>query len=357
MSTIERIITPQVLATTAYPVAQVSEKMVKLDAMELPSDIPPHLQDAWQAMLASTPVNRYPMAHNQTLEAKLREVFAISDTHSVLFGNGSDELIQIILWACARPDAVILAPAPTFVMYEVGAKFLGLRYIGVETHADFSLNLDAMLSAIAEHNPAVIFLANPNNPTGVQYPIAQIEVIIRASQGLVILDEAYLAYSEGSVKHLAEQYDNVLVMRTLSKTGFAGLRFGYLFGNPAWIAEFNKVRPPYNVNVLTQQAILFALTHYADIAAQTEAIKTQREHLFAQLAQWSECRVLPSQANFLLLQVPDADRWFSQLKAAGILVKNLNHAHPLLKNFLRITVSNTQENAQLFRALEKCRAT
>lgn len=356
MNTFERIITPQVLATKAYPVASVPEGMLKLDAMELPTDIPPHLRQAWIDTLATVSVNRYPPAHNEKLEQQLRSIFEIDASHDVLFGNGSDELIQIILLACARRDAVILAPAPTFVMYEVGAKFLDMRYVDVDTNADFSLDMDAMCSAIAQHNPAVIFLANPNNPTGCAYPLAQIEQIIQASRGLVVLDEAYFAYSAGTAKQFASQYDNVLVMRTLSKTGFAGLRFGYLFGRREWIEQLNKVRPPYNVNVLTQAAIGFALTHYVDIAQQAEAVKTEREKLFATLSTWKECKVIPSEANFLLLQVPDADNWFLQLKAQGVLVKYLHRAHPLLQNFLRLTVSNAQENAQLLAALEKCRA-
>lgn len=357
MSKIARIISPQVLAAKAYPVFDVPAGMLKLDAMELPTDIPEQLRGAWAQTLAEVAVNRYPPAHNSMLEANLRKTFDIPEGYGVMFGNGSDELIQIILLACARPNAVILAPAPTFVMYELGAAFLGLRYVGVPTAPDFSLDMGAMLDAVREHDPAVIFLANPNNPTGVLYPISQLEQIIQASNGLVILDEAYLTYSSGSAMALAAQYDNVLVMRTLSKTGFAGLRFGYLFGNRDWVAQLNKVRPPYNVNVLTQAAINFVLEHYEVIAQQADIIKVEREKLTAALAAWQECTVLPSQANFLLLQVPDADAWFLKLQAQGVLVKNLSHAHPMLANFLRLTVSNAQENAQLLAALEACRAT
>lgn len=355
MSNIQQIITDQVLALSPYHVAEVNDQMLKLDAMECPQAFPQHLKSAWLESIANVDINRYPKAHNRILENQLRKVFGISDQHDVLLGNGSDEFIQMITLACARKDAKILAPAPTFVMYQLSAKLMGLSYISVDLKPDFSLDMTAMIDAIREHQPAVIYLATPNNPTGIAYSLENIQRIIDESTGLVIIDEAYMPFNNCSTQCLVEYNEDVLVMRTLSKTGFAGLRFGYLFGAKTWISELNKVRPPYNVNVLTQASIEFALTHFDDVMQQCQKIIQERDRMIQLLNDWQECRVSSSQANFILLQVPDAGQWFDKLKSQNILVKNLHGVHSYLDNTLRLTVSNVKENRLLIEALEQCR--
>ncbi|SUO96612.1 histidinol-phosphate transaminase [Suttonella ornithocola] len=355
MNYIEKVISPQVREAKAYAVADIPTNMLKLDAMELPCDLPENLREKWLDRLKNVALNRYPPAVHPIIENLLKQHFNISENHDVLFGNGSDELIQIILLASIQNNRYILAPAPTFVMYELLTKFLGMQYIGVDTKSNFELDLPAMLKAIDKYQPAVIFLAHPNNPTGKTYPSSEIIQIIEKAEGLVVIDEAYLAYSEGSLKAFAEQYDNVVIMRTLSKTGFAGIRFGYLFGKKKWIHEFNKVRAPYNVNVLTQATIQFVLENYSEIVQQSYEIKEEREKIYQLLKTWDECQIFPSQANFLVLRVPNSQQWFEKLKSENILVKNLNNSHPLLENCLRLTISNHKENIQLMAALEKCR--
>lgn len=345
-----------VLSAKAYAVADVPADMLKLDAMEAPQDFPPSLRAQWLETLAEIALNRYPAAHHHALEAKLREVFAIAPEYGLLLGNGSDELIQILLFAL-RKDALVLAPAPTFVMYRMVCEFLGLRYHSIDVLPDFSLDMPAMLAAIEREQPALIFLAQPNNPTGKAYPEAEIRAILAAAKGLVVLDEAYLAFSDGSMQHLLAEYDNLLILRTLSKTGFAGLRFGYLFGAQDWVAELDKVRPPYNVNVLTQGSILFVLQHYDAIAAQSENIRQGRSRFCAALEKLKQCQYWPSQANFVVVRTPNATKWFNELKQQGILVKNLDGAHPLLANCLRLTLSNEADNQRLLQALEKIDAT
>lgn len=340
-----------VLASKAYAVAQTDAAMLKLDAMEAPQDFPAHLRDAWLQRLAAAALNRYPPARHTALEAQLRRVFSIDEDQGLLLGNGSDELIQILLTAL-RKDAAVLAPAPTFVMYGILCQWLGLRYRAVDVLADFSLDMPAMLAAIEDSRPALIFLAQPNNPTGKAYPENEIRAILAAAPGLVVIDEAYQAFSDAGMQHLLAEYDNLLILRTLSKTGFAGLRFGYLFGNREWTAQLDKVRPPYNVNVLTQASILFALEHYAEIAEQAQVIKAERAAVCAALDKLAHCRYWPSQANFVVLHCPDAVQWFEGLKAQGILVKNLHGSHPLLENCLRLTVSSAVDNRRLLAALE-----
>ena len=355
MAKIDRVITAQVRKITAYAVAPSAPDLLKLDAMESPTDFPPALRAGWYKALAEVALNRYPPARNEALEGAIRERFAISDAHGVLFGNGSDELIQMITIACAQPGAVILSPAPSFVMYRLCATILGLDYVAVDVRADFSLDMPALLAAIATHRPAVIYLATPNNPTATAYENAELQQIVEVAPGLVVIDEAYLPYSDHSAKALAESNENVLIMRTLSKTGLAGARFGYLFGARPWIEAFDKVRLPYNVNVLTQASVAYAMRHFPAIVAQCREIVIERERLYTILSRWEECRVRPSQANFLLLKVPDADVWFERLKTQGVLVKSMHGVHPLLDNCLRLTVSNEKENRRLLGALEKCR--
>lgn len=351
----QNIFSAAVLSSKAYAVAEVPADMLKLDAMELSQDLPLELRDKWLESLREVALNRYPPAKNPALEAALRQVFAIPQDCGLLLGNGSDELIQILLMAL-RKDALVLAPAPSFVMYRMVAEFLGLRYQAVDVLPDFSLDMPTMLTAIQTQQPALIFLAQPNNPTGKAYPEADIRAIIEAAQGLVVIDEAYLAYSDGSMQHLLAEYDNVLILRTLSKTGFAGLRFGYLFGGRQWTEELDKVRPPYNVNVLTQASILFALQHDAAIAAQAEAVKQGRVAFCAALARLSGCEYWESQANFVVLRVPNAAAYFAALKEKGILVKNLHGSHRLLENCLRLTLSNQADNQRLLAALEEIHA-
>lgn len=355
MNKIESVITAAVRETTAYPVPSSTPDMLKLDAMECPADFPLALRAGWLECLADVALNRYPPAHNEALEHAVRKQFAIADAHGVLFGNGSDELIQVITLACAQPGAVILAPAPTFVMYQLCARFSGIDYIGVDVREDFSLDLPALLRAIETHRPAVIYLANPNNPTGTAYENRDLQRIIDAAPGLVVIDEAYLPYSGGSAQVLSERNDNVLMLRTLSKTGFAGLRFGYLFGSRPWLEQLNKVRLPYNVNVLTQASILYVLRHFPEISAQCRKIVAERDRLYTIFSRWQECVVRPSQTNFLVLKVPDACAWFGRLEAQSVLIKNIHGAHPLLDNCLRITIGSEPENQRLLDALEHCR--
>lgn len=346
MIEIEQIIKPVVRAMSAYPVPTLPPNALKLDAMEAPSAFPEHLKSAWLAELEAVTINRYPPAHHAGIEALLRQRANIADDYGIIFGNGSDELIQIIL--LALNGGTVLAPAPSFVMYEVGAKLLGLNYVGVPLNADFSLDLKRFLEAIQTHRPKVIFLANPNNPTGTVYSHADVEAIVQNATGLVILDEAYLPYADESASHLVAKYEHLIVMRTLSKVGLAGLRFGYLYGHRAWVNELNKVRPPYNVNVLTQASIEFALKHYSELLVQTETIKSERKRFFELLKEKIE--VYPSGANFLLVRVKDATAIDKALKEQNIFIKNMSHHHDLLKNCLRITISNTEENKRFLDA-------
>jgi histidinol-phosphate aminotransferase len=346
------IIRPDVLSMTTYAVADATG-FVKLDAMENPFALPAPLAAQLGEVLAGVALNRYPEPRPAALLAKLKQVMGVPAAADLLLGNGSDEIISMIAIACAKPGAKLLAPVPGFVMYQMSAKFAQLEFVGVPHRADLTLDVDAMLAAIAEHKPAIVYLAYPNNPTGTLYADADIERIIAASQGgLVVIDEAYQPFAQESWIGRVLDYENVVVMRTVSKLGLAGIRLGYLAGAPAWLNEFDKVRPPYNVNVLTQAAAEFMLDHVDVLEAQAAQLREERAKLAAALAALPGTTVFPSAANFLLVRMPDADAAFSALLNAKVLVKNVGKMHPLLANCLRLTVGAPDENAQMLAALE-----
>lgn len=353
---VTRLIRPEIRALQAYPVADASG-MIKLDAMENPYQWPEELVSDWQQRLADCDLNRYPHPTAPEVIAGLRQAMAIPDTYDVLLGNGSDEIIQLLAMAVAQPGATVLAPEPGFVMYKMIATYLGLRYVAVNLQADFSLDVEAMIAAINTQQPALIFLAQPNNPTGNLWAEDDLHAIIQASQGIVVIDEAYLPFSSRNHLSWLDRYEHVLVMRTLSKAGLAGLRLGLLIGRPAWLHEINKLRMPYNINVLTQASATFALQHYDVLQEQCELLRQQREWLMLELERLSLI-VFPSEANFVLVRCPDhnARALFEHLQQHKILIKCLDGGHPLLDQCLRITVGKPLENRALIEALQAYRS-
>jgi len=342
----------EIRALSAYPVTKATG-MVKLDAMENPYGLSAQARADIAAAVANVPVNRYPDGAGDALKAALRRSVGLSGDVGVILGNGSDELLQILTTAVARPGAVVLAPEPSFVMYRLNALYANARFEGVALRADFTLDTDAMLAAIAREQPALVWLAYPNNPTGNLFPAADVERMLRAAPGLVAVDEAYYAFAERSFLSRVLEFPNLVVVRTVSKIGMAGLRLGYACAHPLLIAELEKIRPPYNVNALTQAVVPVLLDHGDLLAEQAAAIRRERSRLAAALAALRRVTVFPTQTNFVLIRVPDAPHWFATLREAGILVKNLDGGHPLLANCLRITVGTPAENNALIEALSR----
>jgi histidinol-phosphate aminotransferase len=281
---------------------------------------------------------------------------AVPEGQEVLLGNGSDELIQMMAMTLAQPGRKVLAPEPSFVMYKMIATFTGMDYVGVPLADDFSLDLAAMLAAIEQHQPAIVFLAYPNNPTGNLFERVAVERIIKASPGLVVVDEAYHAFAGDSFMGELGRYDNLVVMRTVSKMGLAGLRLGLLAGPKAWLGEFDKTRLPYNINVLTQVSAEFALSHREVLDGQTQQICQDREALMAALTAMEGIEPFPSRANFILFRMANADAVFAALQEQGVLIKNLSGAGGALTGCLRVTVGTPEENTAFLAALKKAAA-
>jgi histidinol-phosphate aminotransferase len=357
-----RFLRQDVQAMHAYAV-QPSEGYVKLDAMENPHRLPAPLQAELGRRLGAVALNRYPGARIDTLRQALARHARMPEGCALMLGNGSDELISLLAMACDVPPAqspdgraaTVLAPVPGFVMYEMSARLQGLAFVGVPLTADFELDAEAMLAAVREHRPALTYLAYPNNPTANLWDDGAIERIVEAVRehgGLVVIDEAYQPFASRSYLERLTRHDHVLLMRTLSKFGLAGVRLGYLIGPAALVAEIDKVRPPYNVSVLNCEAALFALEHEDEFARQAQVLRAERARLLAALRALPGATPFPSEANMVLVRVPDPAATFQGLKARGVLVKNVSGLHPLLAGCLRLTVGLPEENDQMIAALK-----
>ena len=347
---IKHVVRADVQKMSAYPVAD-SKGLIKLDAMENPFAFPAHLHAGLMERLHQVGLNRYPRPDYTALKEKLRSTYTIPSDCGIILGNGSDELIDIITKACAADGAVILAPSPGFVMYSASAMQMRVQFVGVDLLPSLELDMPAMRAAIAKHKPAMIYLAYPNNPTGNCYTTEQIEEILHLAPGLVVIDEAYQPFAIDTWMNRLPEFPQAVVMRTVSKWGLAGIRLGYMAGHSDWINQFEKIRPPYNINVLTECAALYCLDHEAVFAKQAALLSVERDTLFEALEQLPSAKPFASRANFITTRFTDGPGQFNRLKNDGILVKDLSKMHPLLANCLRLTVGSPSECAAMLASL------
>ncbi len=353
-----------VRAMSAYHV-QPSQGLLKMDTMENPFRLPLALQKALGERLGALEINRYPGERLEVLKQMLSDYAGAPEGSAVLLGNGSDEIITLLALATAQPTengrAKMIAPMPGFVMYPLSAQLQGLDFVAVQLTEDFDLDVPAMRAAIAEHQPAVTYIAYPNNPTATLWDEDKVQAVIDAVGevgGLVVMDEAYQPFASRSwiqqMKAHPERNGHVLLMRTLSKFGLAGARLGYLIGPEAIVNELDKVRPPYNISVLNCETAIFALEHADLYADQAAAIRAERQPLIDALQALDGVeKVWPSEANMVLVRVRDAGKAQAEMKARGVLVKNVSAMHPLLANCLRLTVGTAEENAQMLAAMKE----
>ncbi len=349
---IQRWVKPEVRGLRAYTVPQ-ADGLIKLDAMESPWPAPESIREEWLSVLADVEVNRYPDPDSAALKSILRQRLQIPDQCQIMLGNGSDELIQLIALLVGGPGRVFISPDPSFSMYRQICTMTGTRFAGIPLNDDFSLDADQLLDGIERHQPACVFLAYPNNPTGNCFDPVSVERVLERAPGLVVLDEAYFAFCGKTWLDSIAGCPNLLVLRTLSKSGFAGLRLGLLVGHPKWLSEMEKLRLPYNINALTQASAQFFLRHYPVFERQSAQILKNRARLSEQLTEIPGVEVFPSETNFLLIRVSsDGGQVFRDLMNKGVLVRNLHTPGARLENCLRVTVGAEEENTAFVEALK-----
>lgn len=355
-----RVIRPEVRALTAYAAPPATtQRRVKLDANESPFALGEAIRGALARelakALADVALHRYPDPSARAVREALAADLGVT-AEEIVTTNGSDEAIQLLEIAVAGPDVTVLAPVPTFVMYELGARSLGLRFAGVPLAPGFALDRAAMEAALRRERPRLVFLAWPNNPTGNLFQAEAVEAILRACLGeaceaLVVVDEAYFHYAGRTFVPRLADFPNLVVLRTLSKIGLAGIRLGMLVANRAVVDEVNKARLPYNVNALSQAAARVVLAHSDLVREQAAAILAERERLLAALAGMPFVHAYPSDANFFLMRTERSSTAVAQgLLARGILVRDFSRA-PFLENCLRVTVGTREENDAFLTAL------
>lgn len=345
-----------VLDMKAYPVIK-SSGLIKLDAMENPFSLPKELKMILASRLVETELNRYPEVNSSSLVEGLRVEFGLDKGSDVLFGNGSDELISLLCQVTASGENTVLTVAPSFVMYRISSKIARQNFMEIplvrSAIDDFSLDVDRLLACIREKSPSVIFLSNPNNPTGTLFDDQSIRTIIEgAPHSLVVLDEAYFPFSRKTWIDSLPEYSNLVVLRTFSKVGLAGIRFGCLMASRDVIAQIDKIRPPYNVNTLTQVCMRFVLDNISVFKEQVNQIIQERQKMKSALAKLN-LKAFKSEANFLTFELPQnihASEVYSRLYQSGILVKDVS-AHPMLANCLRVTIGTQDENAVFMKHL------
>ncbi|MDH4184664.1 MAG: histidinol-phosphate transaminase [Nitrospinota bacterium] len=349
----DSLIRKSILASRAYSIDHTPSPVI-LDANEAPFTPPRKLLERMLVVMAGTPMNRYP----DMTAAALRSAIAQKDgaaMEEVLLGNGSDELIFYLIMAMMEPGDRILVPTPTFVMYEVIARHMNMIPVTAPLREDWSLDMELLMKLIRENAPKIIFLATPNNPTGHKYSLADIEMIADATPGAVVVDEAYIDFSEkGSYGLLYKRRPNVIIMRTLSKMGLAALRLGYILADRAIVENVDKVRLPYNINSMTQAAAGEALLHWSEFVPLFAAVRQEREKLYSALQQTPGVKAWPSEANFILMRVENnrAEPLFQSLLEHGVRVRWFK-GHPRAGDCFRVTVGDPRENTLFLAALRE----
>ncbi len=328
----------------------MSAAPIRLDANENPFSLPDELHKEFLASLVSVPLNRYPAAGSPEVLARFAKSYRVAE-NMVMVGNGSDELIQVLCTALSA--TYVLAPVPTFAMYRICALNSGHKVLAAPLNDEFDLDLPVMLTLIDKYRPALVFLSYPNNPTGNCFSREKMETLLQQAPGLVVVDEAYGYFSGQSFLTLLGKYENLVVLKTLSKIGLAALRIGFLIAAPPLVQELNKVRMPYNLNALSQAAAGFYLDHEAVFLAQAAEIVRERGRLWQALQRLPGIRPYSSAANFIFFScLFDTSQVYEDLCNQGILIKSFS-AIENLKNFMRVTVGTRRENELFQGVLER----
>lgn len=332
----------------AYSVPHYSTT-VRLDGNESPFSLPPEVREEVERALKGVEINRYPDPGAESLREKISRASNFP-LEGILLGNGSDELIGMLITTFSGGTGRVLYPVPTFSMYGISGRALGMETLEVELNDDFDIDIEAAIGMIEENDPDLIFLASPNNPTGNMFSADKIGEIISQSRGVVVVDEAYSDFSGHTFLPLIEDHGNLVILRTLSKVGFAGIRLGILYARGDLVREINKVRYPYNINSLSQAVAGVVLENHEFVNENIQLIVRERERVYKSMSDMRGVEPYHSDANFILFKVSEADSIFKALIERDILIRNFNKPGRL-ENCMRVTIGTPEENDCFLRAL------
>lgn len=331
---------------------------VRLDANEAPDLLSPELKKRMAEVAAKTAWGAYPDAGQKKLRKAIAKHLDVSPGQ-VIAGVGSDELITLLLTAATRlktkaPAPTVVTTTPTFVMYRQSARVRGQRVMEVPLDNQWQFSDDDLLRAIEMAAPNIVFIASPNNPTGTMIEEAKLEKVIQgAPETLIVVDEAYINYANRHQMGLLHKYGNVAILRTLSKIGFASLRIGWLVGSPDLVSELDKVRLPYNLPTVCQSLGALVLDEFSDeIKSLTHVVKDERTRVAAALEKMPGVRVVPSEANFLWLELDQlASAVFKSLGNNGVLVRSFHGRGGRLEKCIRVTIGTPAQNDRFLAAM------
>jgi histidinol-phosphate aminotransferase len=324
---------------------------IALDKNELPWGLDEKVEEALIKSIKAMEFNRYPDSGCIGLKAAISRYTGI-DTGSICIGNGSDELISVLLQTFINPGDAIAVYNPTFAMYKVYGTICGARIWRYDLDNDFELNLDEFIQGLEAEKPKLVFLCNPNNPTGKMLALSDIEEILKNTAGIVVVDEAYFEFSGVTALGLLSAYDNLIILRTFSKAfGLAGLRIGYMLAGPAIISYVDRVRSPFNVNSFAQAAAAEVLKNLDKVMERIESVKSERERLTILLKQLEGLQCFESAGNFILIRSKCSEKINKRLQEAGIFVRR--YSSPKLEDCLRVTIGSRLENDKFYETVKE----
>ncbi len=347
---IKKLIRKEVLGLKAYEVKDIPAK-IRLDANENPFFLPAGFKERVLKEVEGILLNRYPDGSSHDLKSVLSSQLGVN-LDEIMIGNGSDELIQMVVTAFGGFPGRFLYPVPTFSMYGIIARAQGQQVIEIPLDDNFDLHVEKILSAIKKKRPKVIFISYPNNPTGNCFSEYRILKIIKGCSMPVVVDEAYYDFSKKTFLPYLKKYKNLIILRSLSKIGLAGLRVGILIADKGIVSELNKVRLPYNLNSYSQVIASSVLKNRRAIDEQIDKVISERERLMDAMKGIDKIKAYPSDSNFILFKVKNAQRVYKDLIDRSILIRNMN-GKGLLKDALRVTIGKPDENREFLKALRE----
>jgi len=325
---------------------------IKLNQNENPNDWPLAIKEEIARFCLERPWNRYPNFVPDGLKQRLSR-YTGHPAEGILVGNGSNEMLLVLLISCANAQAGVVLCQPTFAVYRLLSGGLGVEAVNVPLKADMSFDVDGICCAVKNKPRGMLILCSPNNPTGSCLDQRQLRAILAVHTGVLVLDQAYVEFGGFNAAALIQEYPNLIITRTFSKAmAGAGLRLGYMLGRPELIAEINKIKLPYNINFFSERVAETLLSNTEYVRAQVEAITRERDRIYACFKTMPFDAVYPSGANFFLVRVKRKNDLFEHFLQRGILVRDVS-SYPMLENCLRINVGTVEENNALTLAVEE----